>query len=56
MRASGSVTLLKGPQKNILVDAGSPWDKDEIIQGEELTTTISGYCFIYGFCYLKYIC
>ncbi|RUS77527.1 hypothetical protein EGW08_014711 [Elysia chlorotica] len=33
MRASGSVTLLKGPQKNILVDAGSPWDKDEIIRG-----------------------
>ncbi|GFR67283.1 metallo-beta-lactamase domain-containing protein 1 [Elysia marginata] len=33
MRASGSITLLKGPQKNILVDAGSPWDKEEIIQG-----------------------
>lgn len=33
MRASGSVTLLKGPQKNILVDAGSPWDKDEILTG-----------------------
>ncbi|KAK3727316.1 hypothetical protein RRG08_049939 [Elysia crispata] len=33
MRASGTVTLLKGPKRNILVDAGSPWDKEEIVQG-----------------------
>ncbi|GFO48912.1 metallo-beta-lactamase domain-containing protein 1 [Plakobranchus ocellatus] len=33
MRASGSVTLLKGHQKNILVDVGSPCDKEEILQG-----------------------
>ena len=37
MRASGTVTLLKGPKRNILVDAGSPWDKEEIVQGKTAT-------------------
>ena len=32
MRAGGTITLLKGPF-NIIVDTGSPWDKDIIIKG-----------------------
>lgn len=31
-KISGSITLIKGRQ-NILVDTGSPWDKDLLLQG-----------------------
>lgn len=34
MRASGTITLVKGNQ-NIIVDTGSPWDKQLIIDGLE---------------------
>ncbi|KAK7486924.1 hypothetical protein BaRGS_00021895 [Batillaria attramentaria] len=30
--AGGSITLLKGP-KNIIVDTGSPWDRDVLLSG-----------------------
>ncbi|PVD18606.1 hypothetical protein C0Q70_21156 [Pomacea canaliculata] len=32
LEAGGSITLLKGP-KNIIVDTGSPWDKDLLLSG-----------------------
>lgn len=32
LEAGGSITLLKGP-KNIVVDTGSPWDKDLLLSG-----------------------
>ena len=32
MKAGGTITLLKGPS-NIMVDTGSPWDKDVILKG-----------------------
>ena len=32
MKAGGSVTLLKGPQ-NIIVDTGSPWDRELLLSG-----------------------
>ncbi|XP_059164177.1 metallo-beta-lactamase domain-containing protein 1-like [Physella acuta] len=33
LRACGSITLLKGPKYNIIVDTGNPWDKDIILTG-----------------------
>lgn len=32
LQSGGSVTLLKGPQ-NIIVDTGSPWDRDLLLEG-----------------------
>ncbi|XP_076435406.1 metallo-beta-lactamase domain-containing protein 1-like isoform X1 [Babylonia areolata] len=32
MQSGGSITLLKGPQ-NIIVDTGSPWDRDLLLGG-----------------------
>lgn len=32
MKAGGTITLLKGPQ-NILIDTGSPWDRDLLLSG-----------------------
>lgn len=33
MKASGSSTLLKGPQ-NIIVDTGNPWDRELILESK----------------------
>lgn len=35
LKAAGTVTLVKGPQ-NIMVNTGSPWDKQLIIDGNVL--------------------
>jgi len=46
MKAGGTITLLKGPS-NIMVDTGSPWDKDVILKGLEkvhLTPSDIQYC------------
>ncbi|BFZ00890.1 hypothetical protein BsWGS_03929 [Bradybaena similaris] len=33
MRACGTITLLKSPTNNIVVDTGSPWDRDAVVKG-----------------------
>ncbi|KAK6962984.1 metallo-beta-lactamase domain-containing protein 1-like isoform X1 [Biomphalaria glabrata] len=33
IRSCGSITLLKGPRYNIIVDTGNPWDRDLLLQG-----------------------
>ncbi|KAI8770667.1 metallo-beta-lactamase domain-containing protein 1 isoform X1 [Biomphalaria glabrata] len=32
IRSCGSITLLKGPRYNIIVDTGNPWDRDLLLQ------------------------
>ncbi|KAK0048885.1 metallo-beta-lactamase domain-containing protein 1-like isoform X2 [Biomphalaria pfeifferi] len=32
IRSCGSITLLKGPHYNIIVDTGNPWDRDLLLQ------------------------
>ncbi|CAG5125554.1 unnamed protein product [Candidula unifasciata] len=33
MRACGTITLLKSPTNNIVVDTGNPWDRETVVKG-----------------------